>query len=119
MATTDREQIRRIFRALTELAPALVALPDGDGVIKYVSHASERLLELHPLHPDDIEAAGAGFKKLLGTAETVKVRTRIRRKDGSWADLESFGRNDPAFAARRSSAVRPLFRDGRIRRSMS
>ncbi|CAN5617784.1 hypothetical protein BH23GEM10_BH23GEM10_09070 [soil metagenome] len=109
---TDRREaedaVRRseeYFRSLIESAADMVAVLTGDGTIRYVSPAVERVLGFPPdawegttytqwLHPDDIDAAIAVIGGLLEEPDgTVMTETRVRHRDGSWREVEATCRN--------------------------
>lgn len=89
------------YRTLVEHGRDLIALHDAGGLYRYVSPSVERMLGYAPveligtdcarfLHPDDIAVVQARTDRLLTLGEVQDaVRYRFRRKDGSWAWLES------------------------------
>lgn len=102
------------FRALVEQSSDAIALLDADGVIRYASKSTERVLGYLPdelagtraldlVHPDDLEPARRLFAQSLGTpGASVRAEYRSRHKDGSWRMLEGVGVNrldDPSVRA--------------------
>lgn len=91
------------YRMLVELGRDLITLHDTDGRYRYVTPSVERLLGYAPaeligtdyhgyLHPDDVDRIDAAADRLLIHGEVQEaVRYRFRRKDGSWAWMETLG----------------------------
>lgn len=89
------------FRFLAESTRDLVTLHAPDGEFMYVSqsvrhllgHTPDQLTGVSPLdyvHPGDVERVRDLFRKLAVQGETERdVQYRIRRRDGSYAWLES------------------------------
>jgi PAS domain S-box-containing protein len=88
------------YRSLIENSLDLIAILNADGTIRYASPSHERVLgfaldelvgrnALSFVHPDDL----ASVKAALEQQGEATVQFRFRHKDGSWRDLESFGRN--------------------------
>jgi len=99
------------FRALTEYATDLVAITDGEGVIRYASPSHERILGHSPgalqgtqlfahLHPEDLAPLLAALAAPdLGYNPIPPQTLRMRHADGSWRWLELVihdRRDDPA-----------------------
>lgn len=91
------------YRMLIEHGRDLIALHGIDGRYRYVTPSSHRILGYTPaemvgadyasfLHPDDTAEIQAKLR-LLVTDGAVReaMRCRFRRKDGSWAWLETLG----------------------------
>lgn len=92
------------FRALTELAPDVVAVADVAGLISYVSPAVSRVMGYLPgevigrpflelIHPDDQHTARDDWARVLGNDEIVSANLRFRHKDGSFRVLETMAKN--------------------------
>ena len=92
------------FRALTELAPDVVAIADVAGVITYVSPAVERVMGYLPaevigrpflelVHEDDQDTAQQDWARLHASDEIIRANLRFRHKDGSFRALEMLGKN--------------------------
>ncbi len=105
---------RKVLGELIELAPDVVVLFDRDGIIKYASPALERVTgfraeEVIGRYFEEFVAPGDSaperFAKMLGTVDVVTGQSRVRRRDGSWATLEIFGRNYLAYPELRGILV--------------
>lgn len=89
------------FRLLAENSADMVVRVDAQGIRRYVSPASVRVLGRSPealvgqrpledIHPHDLEAVLAASKLLhTGGAGETTIVYRTRRSDGSWIWLES------------------------------
>jgi PAS domain S-box-containing protein len=115
--TLRNEQLasqERRFRALIENDADGIILVDGEGVVRYASPSTERILGYPPedlvgrpafenLHPDEREVHQARLAQHVENPSVdVSARFRTRHKDGSWRWLESVGTNllaDPAVGA--------------------
>ena len=93
------------FRSLIENASDIVTILDAEGLIKYHSPSTERLLG-YPrealvgkrvfdlVHPDDADVFRKLFEEGVRTeAATVFTVLRIRHRNGSWRTLEATGQN--------------------------
>jgi PAS domain S-box-containing protein len=101
---SENEALRR-FRAIIEHSWDAVALLGPDGVIRYASPSTPRILgytteELvgHNLfefmHPDDIERTQGLFARLLAQPhDSISAIYRFHHQDGSWRWLEGTGTN--------------------------
>ena len=103
-AELRRRESETRFRALIENASELVAIVSADGVLRYASPASERVLGYSPdqlagatgvVHPDDAPKVRAALTesarhpgRLIGS-----VQVRCRHRDGSWRHLEAVYNN--------------------------
>lgn len=96
------------FRTLCEAGPALIWYTDPDGnniyvnqhYIEFVGKPAEELLDngWQPLlHPDDAERYKAAGRASLRKGTPFHQRVRMKRHDGQWRWIESFGK--PHFAA--------------------
>jgi len=98
------EQLRRREvrnRALIENAPDAITLVGADGLLKYVSPSTQRILGYAPeeqlgcnpadfAYPDDLPALQASMQDVLQVpGQVVRTQYRVRHKDGSWRWLES------------------------------
>jgi diguanylate cyclase (GGDEF)-like protein/PAS domain S-box-containing protein len=93
------------FRHLIENASDMVMVLEEQGGIRYVSPAVERMMGFSPeevvgrgifefVHPDDLLATRALFRRLLNsTEEVMTVELRNQRKDGSWCHIEATTQN--------------------------
>jgi len=104
----------RRFRALIENDADGIILVDGEGVVRYASPSTERILGYSPedlvgrpafehMHPDELEGHRARLAQHVENP-SVDVSTRFRalHKDGSWRCLASVATNmlaDPAVGA--------------------
>ncbi len=91
------------FRSLIENASDLIAIIGADGVFRYQSPSSERIVGYKPedlvgrhvldfMHPDDAAHTLQLFTSLLqGEGMRVAHQGRFRHKDGSWRVLEGVG----------------------------
>jgi PAS domain S-box-containing protein len=101
------------FRALIENSAEGVVILDTNGMIRYISPADKQLtgydpqemLEQHVfshIHPDDLPAAAAAFKKILSNPGSIDViQYRLQVKSGEWRYFEATGHsmiNDPHIA---------------------
>lgn len=100
--TEKREVERKLkaneerFRALVQNSYDITSIVDHNGILKYQSPSSERVLGyrseelLHNNgfnfnHPEDIEKARKIFEKSLNSpGKPIKEEIRIRHKNGSW-----------------------------------
>ncbi|GBD31669.1 Cyclic di-GMP phosphodiesterase Gmr [bacterium HR33] len=93
------------YRAIVEHALDAAALVDAEGVVKYISRASETVLgypseelinrpAFSVIHPDDAEAARRALQECLRHPDrTVRVEFRARHRDGSWRVIEAVAVN--------------------------
>src|SRR5262249_20344379 len=91
------------FRSLIENASDLIAVLGPDGVFRYQSPSSERIVGYTPeelvgqnvlafLHPDDLPPLQTLFAGLFGGGAVRAAHDgRFRHKDGSWRVLEGVG----------------------------
>src|SRR5205085_10576041 len=94
------ERSEEHFRSLIENASDLTAVIGADGVFRYQSPSSERILGYKPeelvgrnvlefLTPDDgVRLTGLVTSLLRGDKQRVPHEGRFRHKDGSWRFLE-------------------------------
>ena len=94
------------FRALIQNAADLIVVIDAEGVIRYVSPSSERILGYLPeeaigrnfldwVHPDDVPIAKrslASRGKTPGTSQSI-IEVRSLHKNGTWRMIEVLGTN--------------------------
>jgi PAS domain S-box-containing protein len=95
------ERSEEHFRSLIENASDLIAIVGADGIVRYQSPASRRILGWEPselvgrpirevIHPEDLPAAAEAFQAVLDGLVPRGVReTRCRHRDGSWRVLEA------------------------------
>jgi len=105
------QRSERRFRALIEHSSDVVSIVDADGLIRYSSPATTRILG-YPLaeyvgrnlfdliHPDDVEKASALFAQLLAQpAASLTFELRLLHHDGAWRWIDATSTNrlaDPA-----------------------
>jgi len=100
--TEDRLRVSEArYRFLSENSPDMISLHDPSGRFLYASPASLRILGIRPelfagspierfLHPDDAEKVLAESRRVLsGAKETVTLQYRMRRSDGTFAEVEA------------------------------
>jgi PAS domain S-box-containing protein len=93
------------FRTLIENVSDLIAVLNSDGVIRFMSPSSERVLGILPeeltgrsafewIHPDDAAAAAVSLGRAgAGTEKIDPVRLRLKHRNGSWRLVEALGRS--------------------------
>lgn len=107
---TERERAHEIvaasearFRTLADHASDVIAIFNLDGVFRYLSPATRRVMGWAPedligmrswdlVHTDDQQAMRAAYRDHLAAgpdAPSPRIRYRGRRRDGSWAWLEA------------------------------
>jgi PAS domain S-box-containing protein len=102
------------FRSLIENTSDLITVLGPDGVIRFQSPSSQRLLGRTPeellgmnvlelTHPDDLSAVRAVIAAFDSNPTTIKLR--LRHRDGSYRLLECVGRRVPHEAAEGYSVV--------------
>ena len=99
------EQADDLFHALIENSTDAVALLDRNGVIRFASRSSARMLGyaveerlgrsgFELMHPDDVDATRAALADCLqGPGVPVSVECRVRHKDGAWRHIEAIAVN--------------------------
>jgi PAS domain S-box-containing protein len=89
-----------LHRVVTEASGDIIARIGGDGVYRYVSPASTRILGYTPeevigtswvdyLHPDDRAREKEATNRLLAGEQSITLTTRVRHKDGHYVWLET------------------------------
>jgi len=103
-ATRNLRESEERFRNLIENASDMIAIVDEDGVIRYQSPSTSRLLGYSAnemlgrpagefIHPDDRAKVGESIRQaLLAQDKPVTVEFRIQHKDGTWRVLQSSGK---------------------------
>ncbi len=106
-ATAVLRESEQKFRALIEDASDITAVLDTDGVIRYQSPSTERLLgygkeellgrsAFDLIHPEDSARARQALSRSLEhPGEVQTVETRLHHRDGSWRHFEVVGRYLP------------------------
>ncbi|MDO9222406.1 MAG: ATP-binding protein [Caulobacter sp.] len=89
------------YRVLAENVTDIIARNDLDGVYRYISPASLKVLGYRPeelvgtprqdlLHPDDWMTVAAGMSRMVADWNRTEVMTfRVRHKDGHWLWVQS------------------------------
>jgi PAS domain S-box-containing protein len=104
LATTKLTASERSYRLLAERATDLISRHTADGTFLYASPAARELTGYEPEelvgqnalahhHRADVEAERDHWKLVLSSTEPRKIEYRIRRRDGSWAWVESIVRS--------------------------
>ncbi|PLS77688.1 MAG: hypothetical protein CYG59_22495 [Chloroflexi bacterium] len=108
-----RQQGEARLRSLVQHSSDVLTIIDDAGIIQYQSPAVQRLLGYDPgelvgaelvavVHPEDKPLADAFFKRITdGESRTTLAEWRMRRRDGSWLQVETVGSNllhDPTIA---------------------
>lgn len=93
------------FRSLIENASDMVAVISPQGVVRFQSPSSKRVLGLRPeelegtpalewIHPEDVPRVAKALQEAFDRPATpVTVEYRFRHQDGSWRTLESIGQS--------------------------
>lgn len=93
------------FRSLVENSLEAISLIDRSGTVLYASAATERILgypaasslgrdAFRGVHPDDLEAVRSVFDRCLAEpGRTFLAAYRLRRRDGTWRQVEAAGVN--------------------------
>ena len=114
------------YRFLAENSPDLISLHEPSGRILYASPASRSMLGIRPellsgspvegfLHPDDVEKVLAENRRVAsGGTEAMTLVYRMRRADGTFAEVESVATPVPGAEPR----VLRVTRDISARRKM-
>src|SRR5215470_11873305 len=91
----------RLFRALIEHSPEVIALLTPEGTVLYASSSIERVLGYSPqefiaingfalIHPGDFASAAHILQHLLAVPGLVDTKQfRFRHKDGTWRWMEA------------------------------
>jgi PAS domain S-box-containing protein len=91
------------FRLMADTSPLMIWVTDAQGNVEFVNRAYREFFGVeeedvrgaggwHPLvHPEDIERYAGEFMKALRTATPLFVEARVRRADGVWRHLASYG----------------------------
>jgi len=107
---TDRAQVeaalgerQRLLDTVVRACPDIVTVLDGNGRVREISEAAERILgydmadPIHNVveglvHPDDLSMVHEEYAKILGLRDThLDVRYRVRHCDGRWVVLDTRG----------------------------
>jgi PAS domain S-box-containing protein len=105
-ATDALREREATLQAVISTSPDVIAILDGDGRVRYLSQAMQRLTGHPPgdrlgrnaftsdlVHPDDREGFAAAQRRVLaGRDGGAKLRVRVRHADGHWVVLESHSR---------------------------
>jgi len=100
-----------LFQALVEYSSDAIVLVDEQGLVRYASRSSERLLGYRAderinrsafelVHPDDVAQVQAAFARVVARPGTpITQEFRIRHRDGSWRHVEAVAVNRLGEAA--------------------
>jgi PAS domain S-box-containing protein len=113
MDVTERRQAEAAVRereatlqAVIKASPDIITILDGEGTIRSMSPAAERILGRpvderlghnalgsEHLHPEDLDRFRDAQRRVLtGQDESAEVRIRVRHADGHWLTLEAHSR---------------------------
>jgi PAS domain S-box-containing protein len=93
-------QSESLHRVVTEASGDIIARIGGDGIYRYISPASERILGLAPvdvigtpwadyLHPDDRAGEKEAIARLLAGERSITFTARFRHQQGHYVWLET------------------------------
>jgi PAS domain S-box-containing protein len=97
VALAESESLHRV---VTEASGDIIARIGGDGIYRYISPASERILGLAPvdvvgtpwadyLHPDDRAKEKDAIERLLAGERSITLTARFRHRRGHYVWLET------------------------------
>ncbi|HEX7630746.1 MAG TPA: PAS domain S-box protein [Lacunisphaera sp.] len=104
LATRNLRESEERFRNLIEHASDMISVVDQDGIIRFQSPSTPRLLGYATgdmlnrpagefIHPDDRPKVNEAIRQaLLAQDKPVTVEFRIRHQDGTWRVLQSSGK---------------------------
>lgn len=104
LAARNLRESEERFRNLIEFASDIISVVDEDGIIRYQSPSTPRLLGYSAtemvgqaagefIHPDDrAKVAEAIGRAMLALDKPVTVEFRIHHQDGTWRTLQSSGK---------------------------
>jgi two-component system, cell cycle sensor histidine kinase and response regulator CckA len=107
-AEAERHSPEERFRLLIENASDLITVVNAEGMIRFQSPASERVLGYRPaellnrscfefIHPDDHARGRASIQRVLrDPIPASPIEYRVRHKGGTWLVMQSIGRQLPA-----------------------
>jgi PAS domain S-box-containing protein len=113
-ATLEPQQRESYYRAIIEHSADAIALLDGDGTVRFVSGAVERLSGFSPneligmdplsrIHPDDLAHVSKALQNCRRHAgDRVSIEYRALHRNGSWQHREVIAVNrldDPSIRA--------------------
>ncbi len=105
------------FRQMIENGSDIIALIDQQGIIRFQSPSTERILGHTPasmvgrrieeyVHPDDLLKVQASIQRVMTSqAKPTPVEYRCRHRDGGWRAIQSFGKVMQAGKAGESMVV--------------
>jgi PAS domain S-box-containing protein len=107
MAEEALRESEQRFRIMADGCPSAMWITDADGNNQFINRAYREMCgvtyeqvvggEWHALiHPEDAPAYLAEFRRALRERTTFRAELRLRRADGQWRWLESFG--EPRFS---------------------
>ncbi len=121
---TERKQVEELlqrreehFRSLIENVSDIIMVMSSDGVIRYASPSTERVIGHKPdqvigitavdfVHPDDVPALLDTLSRVVQSPHVAQsFEHRLRHKDGSWRMVETVGKNLHADAGATSVVV--------------
>jgi two-component system cell cycle sensor histidine kinase/response regulator CckA len=104
LATANLRESEERFRQMIANGSDIIALIDQQGVIRFQSPSTERILGHSPagmvgrriedyIHPDDLPKVREAIQRVLKSQERpTPVEYRCRHRDGSWRSIQSFGK---------------------------
>jgi two-component system cell cycle sensor histidine kinase/response regulator CckA len=104
LATRNLRESEERFRQMIANGSDIIALIDQNGIIRFQSPSTERILGHNPesmlgrrvadyIHPDDLAKVGESIQRVLtGREKNTPVEYRCRHSSGSWRVLQSFGK---------------------------
>lgn len=106
-AQRDLRRSEARFRSFADGLPLLVWVHDAAGGHDFVNEAFRRFFGFSPaeqaeidwrevVHPDDYDTYVDGFLARFAAREPFRAQARVRRADGEWRWIESWG--EPRFA---------------------
>jgi two-component system cell cycle sensor histidine kinase/response regulator CckA len=104
LATRNLRESEERFREMIANGSDIIALIDQNGIIRFQSPSTERVLGHTPeamlgrrvadyIHPDDLAKVGESIQRVLaGREKPTPLEYRCRHSNGTWRVLQSFGK---------------------------